>query len=109
MGFTKEIDELMQAADLVVSKPGGLTTSESLACEAILVIVNPIPGQESRNSDYPLESDAAIKANNIGTLGYKVNARCWGTRAGWSSCAPTFAGSPSRERRLTWWRNRWSS
>ncbi len=74
MGFTKEIDELMQAADLVVSKPGGLTTSEVLARGAVMVIVNPIPGQESRNSDYLLESGAAIKANNLATLGYKVNA-----------------------------------
>lgn len=72
LGFTKEIDELMLAADLVVSKPGGLTTSETLARGAVMVIVNPIPGQESRNSDYLLESGAAIKANNIGTLGYKV-------------------------------------
>lgn len=74
MGFTKEIDELMQAADLVVSKPGGLTTSEVLARGAVMVIVNPIPGQESRNSDYLLESGAAIKANNIATLGFKLNA-----------------------------------
>ena len=74
MGFTKEIDELMQAADLVVSKPGGLTTSEVLARGAVMVIVNPIPGQESRNSDYLLEAGAAIKANNLSTLGFKVNA-----------------------------------
>jgi processive 1,2-diacylglycerol beta-glucosyltransferase len=73
MGFTKEIDELMQAADLVVSKPGGLTTSEVLARGAVMVIVNPIPGQESRNSDYLLENGAAIKANNLATLGFKVN------------------------------------
>ncbi len=72
IGFTKEIDELMLVADLVVSKPGGLTTSETLARGAIMVIVNPIPGQESRNSDYLLEKGAAIKANNIGTLGFKV-------------------------------------
>jgi processive 1,2-diacylglycerol beta-glucosyltransferase len=39
-----------------------------------MVIVNPIPGQESRNSDYLLESGAAIKANNIATLAFKVNA-----------------------------------
>jgi processive 1,2-diacylglycerol beta-glucosyltransferase len=74
MGFTKEIDELMQAADLVVSKPGGLTTSEVLARGAVMVIFNPIPGQESRNSDYLLENGAAIKANNLATLGFKVNA-----------------------------------
>ena len=73
IGFTKEIDELMNIADLVVSKPGGLTTSETLARGAVMVIVNPIPGQESRNSDYLLESGAAIKANNIGTLAFKIN------------------------------------
>jgi processive 1,2-diacylglycerol beta-glucosyltransferase len=72
LGFTDQIDELMAAADLVVSKPGGLTTSEVLARGAVLVIVNPIPGQESRNSDFLLEHGAAIKANNLATLAYKV-------------------------------------
>jgi processive 1,2-diacylglycerol beta-glucosyltransferase len=74
MGFTKEIDELMGAADLVLSKPGGLTTSEALARGAAMVIVNPIPGQESRNSDFLLENGAAIKVNNVATLAYKVTA-----------------------------------
>ena len=74
MGFTTEIDELMLAADLVVSKPGGLTTSEVLARGAAMVIVNPIPGQESRNSDYLLENGAAVKVNNTATLAYKVDA-----------------------------------
>lgn len=72
LGFTKEIDELMLIADLVVSKPGGLTTSETLAREGVMVIVNPIPGQESRNSDYLLENGAAIKANNTPALTFKV-------------------------------------
>jgi processive 1,2-diacylglycerol beta-glucosyltransferase len=73
-GFTKEIDELMAAADLVVSKPGGLTTSETLARGAVMVIVNPIPGQESRNSDFLLENGAAIKANSAALLTHKVTA-----------------------------------
>jgi processive 1,2-diacylglycerol beta-glucosyltransferase len=74
LGFTDKIDELMAAADVVVSKPGGLTTSEVLARGAAMVIVNPIPGQESRNSDYLLENGAAIKVNNIPTLTFKVQA-----------------------------------
>src|SRR5207248_11167757 len=74
MGFTKEIDELFKVADLVVSKPGGLTTSETLARGAVLVIVNPIPGQESRNSDYLLENGAATKVNNAASLPHKVAA-----------------------------------
>jgi processive 1,2-diacylglycerol beta-glucosyltransferase len=74
LGFTNDIDELMAVTDLVVSKPGGLTTSETLARGAAMVIVNPIPGQESRNSDYLLENGAAIKVNNLATLAYKVTA-----------------------------------
>jgi processive 1,2-diacylglycerol beta-glucosyltransferase len=73
-GFTHDIDELMAVADLVVSKPGGLTTSETLARGAVMVIVNPIPGQESRNSDFLLENGAAIKVNNLATLAHKVSA-----------------------------------
>ena len=72
LGFTDQIDELMLLADVVVSKPGGLTTSEILARGAALAIVNPVPGQESRNSDFLLESGAAIKINNIATLPYKL-------------------------------------
>jgi processive 1,2-diacylglycerol beta-glucosyltransferase len=74
LGFTEQIDELMGAADLVVSKPGGLTTSEVLARGAPMVIVNPIPGQESRNSDFLLENGAAIKVNAIATLAHKVSS-----------------------------------
>ena len=72
IGFTDQMDELMAVADLVVSKPGGLTTSETLARGAAMAIVNPIPGQETRNSDYLLENGAAVKINNLGTLTYKL-------------------------------------
>lgn len=74
LGFTTEIDELMGAADLVVSKPGGLTTSEALARGTPLAIVNPIPGQESRNADYLLERGAAIKINTLATIAMKIDA-----------------------------------
>jgi processive 1,2-diacylglycerol beta-glucosyltransferase len=72
LGFTDKIHELMAIADLVVSKPGGLTTSEVLASGAAMAIVNPVPGQESRNNDFLLENKAAIKINNIATLQYKI-------------------------------------
>jgi processive 1,2-diacylglycerol beta-glucosyltransferase len=73
LGFTDQIDELMLVADLVVSKPGGLTTSEALARGAAMAIVNPVPGQESRNSDFLLENGAAIKINNVSTLRHKLD------------------------------------
>src|SRR5260370_18514591 len=72
LGFTDQMDELMAAADVVLSKPGGLTTSEVLARGAAMAIVNPIPGQESRNSDFLLENGAAIKVNNVPTLPLKL-------------------------------------
>ncbi len=62
----------MAVADILVTKPGGLTSSEALASGVAMVVVNPIPGQESRNSDFLLEAQAAIKANNLGTFSYKV-------------------------------------
>lgn len=72
LGFTTEMDELLAAASLVVTKPGGLTTSECLARGAAMVVMNPIPGQESRNSDWLLEHGAAIKVNSISALAWKI-------------------------------------
>jgi processive 1,2-diacylglycerol beta-glucosyltransferase len=73
VGFTKEMDELMAASDLIVGKPGGLTTSEALARGLVFVVVNPIPGQEERNSDHLLEEGAAIRCNNLPVLAYKID------------------------------------
>src|SRR5688500_1692531 len=64
----------MQVADVVLSKPGGLTASEVLAREAAMAIVNPIPGQESRNIVHLLENGAGIKINNVGTLAFKLES-----------------------------------
>ncbi|HKE57425.1 MAG TPA: glycosyltransferase [Pyrinomonadaceae bacterium] len=72
-GYTTDMDELMTASDLVLGKPGGLTTSEALAKGLVFVIVNPIPGQEERNSDHLLEAAAAIRCNNLPTLTYKLD------------------------------------
>ena len=74
IGFTREMDEFMSASDLIVGKPGGLTTSEALAKGLIFCIVNPIPGQEERNSDHLLEKGCAIKCNNLPVLAYKIDA-----------------------------------
>ena len=60
-------------ADLLVGKPGGLTTSEALAKGVVPVIVNPIPGQEERNADHLLEEGAALRCNNLPVLGWKID------------------------------------
>lgn len=72
VGYTKDMDEYMSASDLIVGKPGGLTTCEALAKGLGFVIVNPIPGQEERNSDHLLENGCAIRSNNPATLAYKI-------------------------------------
>jgi processive 1,2-diacylglycerol beta-glucosyltransferase len=56
-----------------VGKPGGLTTSEALAKGMPMVVINPIPGQEERNSDHLLEEGIAIRCNNLPALAYKID------------------------------------
>lgn len=73
LGYTTEMDEYMAASDILLGKPGGLTTSEALARGLAFVIVNPIPGQEERNADHLLEEGVAIRSNNLPTLAYKID------------------------------------
>lgn len=59
-GFVDYVSLLMDAADCIITKPGGLTTSESLAKELPMIIVNPIPGQEERNTEFLLNNGCAM-------------------------------------------------
>lgn len=72
LGFTTTVERVMTAADLVVTKPGGLSVSECLALGRPMLLVSPIPGQEERNADYLLEAGAAIKAVDAATLEFKL-------------------------------------
>jgi processive 1,2-diacylglycerol beta-glucosyltransferase len=72
LGFTTTVERVMTAADLVVTKPGGLSVSECIAKGKPMLLVSPIPGQEERNADYLLEAGAAIKAADAATLEYKL-------------------------------------
>lgn len=58
--YTDKVPELMSISDLVVTKPGGLTTTESLASGLPIVVINPIPGQEEENATYLEENKVAI-------------------------------------------------
>ncbi|WP_255483632.1 glycosyltransferase [Rhodanobacter sp. A1T4] len=71
-GFTNEVALLMACSDLVITKPGGLTTSECLAMGVPMVVYAPIPGQEERNADYVLEQGVALKAVDLISLEYRV-------------------------------------
>ncbi len=72
LGFTDRMHELMHAADLSIGKPGGLTSSEALACGLPMAIAYPVPGQEERNSDHLLEWGAAIRLNSPESFGWRV-------------------------------------
>lgn len=72
VGFTKEMDQYMAAADLLVGKAGGLTTSEALARALPMALIEPIPGQEERNADHLLEEGAAIRCNNLPAAAWKI-------------------------------------
>src|SRR5206468_4326301 len=59
LGFVTNMHECMAVADLIITKPGGLTSAEALALGKPLLILSPIPGQEMANSDFLLERGAA--------------------------------------------------
>jgi processive 1,2-diacylglycerol beta-glucosyltransferase len=61
LGFSTVVDVLMSAADLIVTKPGGLTVSEAIAKKLPMVLIDPIPGQEDRNMDFLTNHGMAMR------------------------------------------------
>jgi processive 1,2-diacylglycerol beta-glucosyltransferase len=59
--FTDQVERLMTMADVIITKPGGITTAEALAKKVPLIILNPIPGQEARNTEFLIRKGAAKK------------------------------------------------
>lgn len=84
-GFVNNMHELVDAADVVVSKPGGLTASEVMAKGCPMIIIDPIPGQEQRNCEMLLEAGAAMRLFDTADLPYKLE---------------TLLGDPARLARL---------
>lgn len=62
--YTENIDEVYRIADIVVTKPGGLTSSELLAIRHPLIITNPLPGIEEKNTAYLISKDVAINVKS---------------------------------------------
>lgn len=60
LSFTDKVPELMSVSDLVITKPGGLTTTESLASGLPIIVINPIPGQEEENAKFLEDQKVAI-------------------------------------------------
>lgn len=72
-GFSDEVPALMAAADLLIGKPGGLTTSEAMAAHLPFAVLDPYPLQEEANANYLLEQGAGMRIEPLSTLGLKLN------------------------------------
>lgn len=58
--FVDNVEDYMHISDLIITKPGGLTTSESLACALPMAVFQAFPGQEAQNADWLVQKNAAI-------------------------------------------------
>ncbi|MDO7906646.1 glycosyltransferase [Paenibacillus sp. JX-17] len=67
-GFVEQIQSLMHASDCIITKPGGITLSESLSCRLPIFIYKPVPGQERNNALYLQKKGAAVIAYNPAEL-----------------------------------------
>ena len=95
LGFASNMNELMGISDLIITKPGGLTSSEAMAMGKPLFILNPIPGQEAANSDFLLERGAANKANRVEDLPYRLEQLLGTRKLGEMSRAAKMLGKPN--------------
>ena len=58
--FVDNVEDYMHLSDIIITKPGGLTTSESLVCELPMAIFQAFPGQEAQNADFLIKNNMAI-------------------------------------------------
>jgi len=72
MEFANNVDELMELASLIITKPGGITTAECLTKGLPMVIVNPIPGQEMRNTDFLIKKGVGIRLDDSSDIGEEI-------------------------------------
>lgn len=72
LGYSKDMSDFMSAASILLSKPGGMTTAEAVACGLPMMILDPIGGQEERNADVLLEAGAAVKCTEVTLVAHKL-------------------------------------
>jgi processive 1,2-diacylglycerol beta-glucosyltransferase len=72
-GFVSNIHELMEAADCIITKPGGVTTAEILCKQKPLVIFSPLPGQEYENAEFLLNSGVAVATSEVKKIPVLIN------------------------------------
>ena len=67
-GFTNDISQLMDAASLIITKPGGITVSEAIVKRLPIFMMKPLPGQEERNAEFLTNAGAAVRLPNDSSL-----------------------------------------
>lgn len=72
--FVDNVDDYMHASDLIVTKPGGLTTSESIACALPMAVFKAYPGQEEQNAELLVENDIGVIIEKAADAKEKVGA-----------------------------------
>jgi len=72
LGYVDTINELMSISDVIITKPGGITTAEALAKKLPMIIVKPIPGQEANNAHYLTEKEAAIEIDKTKDINFII-------------------------------------
>ncbi len=82
--FVDNVYDYMHAADILVTKPGGLTTAEALVAQIPIVLCKPLPGQEERNARVLVEAGAAVRTRRVVDL--TANGRA-------GACGPQSAGA----------------
>ena len=70
--YTENIHELMSASDIIVTKPGGLTITESLYLKKPLLLVSPIPGNEDANTSFVETNNYGLYVFDLATLPEKI-------------------------------------
>jgi processive 1,2-diacylglycerol beta-glucosyltransferase len=73
LGFVDNVVDYMLASDVLLTKPGGLTTSEALSAELPMILVTPLPGQEERNASYLADCGAALRPPKNGDIAAAVS------------------------------------
>lgn len=71
-GYVTNVHDLMAAADILISKSGGLTSAEAMSKHVPMIIVDPIPGQETRNAEMIVENGAGFLALDLPNVSYKL-------------------------------------
>lgn len=95
LGYTNKMHMLMASADLLVGKPGGLTTTEACAIGLPMLLLKPIPGQEEHNAEMLVSRGAAMHLRNPQTAGEEIAEILSNPQVLWRMrAASTAAGRP---------------